>query len=151
MKKASMATFLVAVMISLITSAMASSISESFTGNLYFRFPDGSMQMTSQHIATATHSYLLKNNTQNLYTGATNQGTSCSKGSRTVSTNIRITPNFTCTVTNEGKTITIKFSGGSVAISYHDMIIIDEMGNQTVSSDVATKFPTFNASKVHNK
>lgn len=139
------------LMIFTCTAAMASSISETYTAPLYYSFPDGSMQMTSQVIATATHSYLLKNSTTNLYIGATTQGTTCRGGTRTTSVSIGSQPNFTAAVTNEGKTITVKFSGGSVTINYRDMIIVDELGNQTLSSGISTAGRSFNASQTHNK
>ena len=133
------------------TVAMAASVSESFTGKLYYKFPDGTMNVTNQVIGTAAHSYLVKTNTSGLYSGAIDQGTTCRAGSRTTSITKSSNPVFSTTVSSDHKKITVRYSGGSVQISYHDMIIVDSQGNQTLSSDVATHGASFNATKTHTK
>lgn len=145
-------TALVLALLTLFSSAMAAStITESFSGNLYHRFSDGSMKLTSQRIATATHSYLIKNNTSNLYSGATDQGTRCTKGTNTTEVTISSQPNFSVNLSSDRKKITVKYSNGSLVIRYHDMLLIDANGNQTISSDICTSGHSFNASKTHSK
>lgn len=132
-------------------ASLASSISESFTSALYYRFANGTVNVSSQTIATATHSYLLKNNTQGKYSGATNQGTTCSKGSRTSSVTITSKPNFTASVTNEGNKITVTFSGGRVTIVFQDTYHIDANGTQTLGPESGTQYSSFSQSKTHSK
>ncbi len=147
------ALLVVAIMLLGTVSAMASTLTTTFNGPHFEHYYDDTWKYFSKTIAKGTHTYLLKNNSAGTqYTGATSQGTTLAKaGTATVATK-NSDPSFSATVASGGKSIAIKFSGGSTTITYKDTVNVALDGTRTQDSSTITRTGAgFSASTTHNK
>jgi hypothetical protein len=145
---------LMTLMLMSAASALAanSTITKTYTGPHFEFYYDGTGKMFTKSIAKATHSYLLKNNTAGLYSGATNQGTTLSKLGTTTDISVSTQPSFSATVSDGGNKITVTFSGGFRSISYKADTDVAIDGTRTVRPDITISSGAFiTASATHTK
>ena len=105
----------------------------------------------TQTMATATHNYAPKNNSNNTqYTGATKAATTIAKKGVATSASINTQPNFTATVSNAGKTLKVTYSSGQYKIVFPAQFNVAQNGTRTPAFS-GTQVGPFSGTKTHNK
>lgn len=122
----------------------------------FFEYNQGSSTYTSIHswtVANIKHifrAYSTANNS--VFTGAQTMGTHVTKTSNAQSCEIRSTPNFSSSMANNGKSITVSYSGGSYQVNYYADFYYNENGSRITMRDTLHNIVTsFTGSKTLTK
>lgn len=122
----------------------------------FFEYNQGSSTYTSIHswtVANIKHTFRAYSTANNsVFTGAQTRGTHVTKTSNAQSYEIRSNPNFSSSVANNGKSITVSYSGGSYQVNYYADFYYNENGSRITMRDTLHNIVTsFTGSKTLTK
>lgn len=142
------------IMCATCTIAVADQVIQKTVTAPFFEQYEGSESISVHRLQVGTikHRFLPKSNSAgNIYTGATDLGTTILLTNNAV--NHEITrPDFEAKTTNQGLTLTVTFSRGYYTIYYYADWFTDLYGNRTPITDTLNHIgSTFDSSKTLNK
>ncbi len=150
MKRKLVVVLIVFTLLVSVVPALADSMSQEFKAQHIETSYDGQFIYYNTSVAIVNFNYAVQE-TPTEYLGAVKVSMSSSGGTYTVRINISTIPDFNAPITNNGKKLTVTYSGGSIAIYHHNLTYIDENGVRETKPDVACWNTQFNVSRVYNK